>query len=330
MDYDDVSEAFRLRQQLKNDVSNVEPLGNEWGSYGVWRLVGHGSKTNEYCGRYFRSKGCLRVDLHDRIMLDGRNFKGKVFVRKVHHWCFKSSCPVCYRSGWATREAGNIEVRSKEASKRFGEVFHIICSVPPKDYALDFEALCKKAEEILFARGVVDGSSIWHPFRFKWGRGWYWSPHFHVLGFILGGYGRCRHCGVSPSISACRGCGGFEDRTRQLNAVDGWIIKVKDKRKTVFGTAWYQLHHSGVDVTKKRFHVTRWFGVVSYRKLKLTPEKREELCPICKHELEWVKYCGKRSFVTDRSSPDYERDSYEDFEEDGLPAWFAYEPKGFG
>lgn len=299
-------------------------------SFGNWQLVGHGEKTNEFCGKYFRTKGCLRTDLHAIVTLGGKNFKNKVYVKLVHHWCFKSSCPVCYRSGWATRAAGNIEARLKEASKRFGQVEHVVCSIPPKNYNLSFEALCRKAKEILFARGVVGGCLIWHAFRFKMGMGWYFSPHFHVLGFVLGGYGKCRRCGVSPSVQACGGCGGFEDRTRKLNAVDGWIVRVLSKRLTVFGTAWYQLHHSSIDSSKKRFHVARWWGVCSYRKLKLTPEKRVELCPVCKHELKWIKYCGKTSFVTDRSSFFYEREFYADYLEDGLPAWFEYEPKGWG
>jgi hypothetical protein len=50
-------------------------------------------------------------------------------------------------------------------------------------------------------------------------------------------------------------------------------------------TAWYQLNHASYDKTKKRFHIATWFGVCSYRKLKVTPEKRKELCPICQHEL---------------------------------------------
>ena len=154
----------------------------------------------------------------------------------------------------------------------------------------------------------------------------YWSPHFHVLGFILGGYG-CRSCKKTPNIDVCRGCGGFEDRTRKAYATDGYIVKALGKRKTVFGTAWYQLNHATIDTTKKRFHVATWFGVCSYRKLKVTVEKREELCPCCQHELKWLMYCGSKSFVTDRSSSNYKRDSYEDYEEDGQLVWVEKEPK---
>jgi hypothetical protein len=48
------------------------------------------------------------------------------------------------------------------------------------------------------------------------------------------------------------------------------------------------LNHSSIDVTKKRFHVATWFGVVSYRKLRISKELRKEYykrhgakCPIC-------------------------------------------------
>jgi len=43
----------------------------------------------------------------------------------------------------------------------------------------------------------------------------------------------------------------------------------------------------------KNFHVVRWSGVVSYRKLKVTIEKKKELCPICRHELVKARYFGR-------------------------------------
>lgn len=68
------------------DDFDEEPVNNSRFSYGVFQLVGHGEVANEFCGKYLRFKGCLRVDLHNLITLDGKSYKGKVFTRKVHHF----------------------------------------------------------------------------------------------------------------------------------------------------------------------------------------------------------------------------------------------------
>jgi len=149
-----------------------------------------------------------------------------------------------------------------------------------------------------------------------------------VLGFILGGYSRCRRC--KRKWNCLAGCGGFDDRSYQNFLKDGFYVKVLGKRKTVFGTAWYQLNHSSIDVTKKRFHVSTWFGVCSYLKLKVRVEKRKELCPICQHDLIGIDYHGIKSFVKDRCSPDYKQDSLEDYEEDGYSVWAERVRKRYG
>jgi hypothetical protein len=310
----------RLRRDSTDlvDDFDVEPLENGWGSYGVYQLVGNGEVTNVFCGKFMSYKGCLRVDLHNLITLDGVNYSGKVFVRKVHHWCNKPSCPVCFKSGWAIREAGNIEGRLAEASKRFGLVEHIVCSVPLRDYGLSFEALRSKAVKVLFVRGVVGGVLIFHGFRYNLRKHWYFSPHFHVLGFVLGGYG-CRGC--KRKNNCLKGCGGFDDRSYQNFLKDGYVVKVLGERKTVFGTAWYQLNHASIKKGVVRFHVASWFGVCSYRKLKVTVEKRKDLCPICQHDLGAIRYFGVKRIVFDRSSSSYRRDSFEDLEEDGRVVW---------
>ena len=300
---------------LEDDV-DVEPLANGFGSYGRFQLVGNGEVSNGYCGKFKTFKGCLRVDLHDIIASDGVNYKGKVFVRKVRFSCGKPSCPVCFKSGWAVLEAGKIEARLAEAGKHFGLVEHIVASVPLKDYGLSYEVLRGKAVRALFVRGVVGGCLIFHGFRYNLRKLWYWSPHFHVLGFILGGYARCRGC-----MKDCVGCSGFEARTRKAFESDGYIVKVFDVRKTVFGTAWYQLNHSSIKKDVKRFHVATWFGVCSYRKLKVTVEKRREFCPICEHDLNAIRYNGNR-FVFDENLSSGKRDFFADAVDDcGFPMW---------
>ena len=124
-------------------------------------------------------------------------------------------------------------------------------------------------------------------------------------------------------------CGGFEARTRRLFEKDGYIVKVLDKRKTIFGTAWYQLNHASVKIGVKRFHVSTWFGVASYRKLKVVPEKREVVCPICQHDLIVLRYFGDKYFETDRCSTNFVRDSFEDMYENGRCVWFEAPPKKY-
>ena len=129
-------------------------------------------------------------------------------------------------------------------------------------------------------------------------------------------------CGIEN-----RGCDGFVNRNYREHEKDGLYFKVKGKRKTVFGTAWYLLHHSAIDVSKKRFHVYTYFGVVSYRKLKVTVEKYKDLCRICKHERVWHDYFGSKRLVTDRHDPDFKFVDFDDVFEDGVRVYVERAPK---
>ena len=322
---------------LKNKNFSENTNSEDWGNYGDFQLVGHGRQTNANCGRFVSFKGCLHTELHNKTTLDGVNYKGKVFVRKVHASCDKPTCPVCYKSGWAVREADRITQRICEASKTSGVAEHIIVSIPKTDYGLDFEQLRLKAAKILKSRGVIGGVLIFHGFRYRSYdvynngirnmKGWYWSPHFHCIGFILNGYGQCRHCPKfnAKSIITCAGCNGFEARTRRLFEKDGYIVKVKDERKTIMGTAWYQLNHASVKRNVVRFHVATWFGTCSYRKLKVTIERRKELCPICQKELVPLRYLGNRCFIYSKESIDYQQSEFCDFDEGGGTVWLEEE-----
>ena len=307
---------------------------NEFWSHGDYELVGHGSVTDVSCGRFLGFRGCARVNLHNKVTLDGVNYSGKVFVQKVHCTCHKPTCPVCYKHGWAVREANNIAARLRECSKRFGQVEHIIVSVPHKDYHLELKALRSKiVHNVMAKRGIIGGVVIFHGFRYRsrdvllkgilHSQGWYWSPHFHVLGYILGGYRKCRICRYKKegTFIGCRACEHFEGRTRRCFDKDGYIVKVKEKRKSPVGTAWYQLNHASVKRGVKRFHVATWFGVCSYRKLKVTPELKKQVCPICQSDLKRLHYSGTKSFVCDRTADSYKQDTLEDFMEDGVIVW---------
>jgi hypothetical protein len=315
-----------------NDDVDDEPVGEGSGSFGGFELVGHGLKTNNMCGVFSSFYGCVRGDLHDHIRLVGGNFKGKAFVKVVFHSCDKPSCPVCYEHGWAAREAHKIEVRLAEGSKRFGLVEHIVATFPPEFYGLSYEVLRKKAVEILSGLGVVGGVLIFHGARYNKHRGWYWSPHFHVLGFIHGGY-RCRSC----TKTCFKGCGEFRDRAFRCFEKFGCVVKVAEdehgfsgKRITVGGTAWYQLNHATVKKGVVRFHVATWFGVCSYRKLKVVVERKKQVCPICQHELVRLIHCGVRRIVKGRSECGFVPFFYDDLVDvDGSSNWIEAPKRSF-
>jgi len=322
MSFDDGSVAFRLRQELKSCVSDVdaEPLEISNFRYGDFELVGHGSVTNKSCGLLRSFVGCPNVDLHDRITLDGENYKGKVFVKPVFFSCDKPSCPRCYKFGWAVKEAGKIELRLAEGSKHFGLVEHIVATVPPEFFHLGFEDLKVKILKVLADRMIIGGVMIFHAFRHR-----SLSPHFHVLGYILDGYGKCRSC-VRSGKKCFRGCGGWEDLKYRAYERDGCIVRVMGERITVGGTAWYQLNHASIDVSKKRARVVTWFGVCSYHRLKVSDEvkkawieKRKQICPVCRHDLVPLRYFGRVALAFGSGFP--KRGLWMDAYEDGQFVW---------
>jgi hypothetical protein len=227
--------------------------------------------------------------LHNHVGLDGVNYTGKVFVKKVFMSCDKPSCPICYKFGYAVREAKKIAARLNEASKKYGNIEHLSISIPLAWYALPFKVLVKRVWAALVERGAIGGVLIFHRDRFRGPNHSepYWSFHFHYLGFVPE-RSKCREC-----KKVCfKGCGGFVDKNYRLNEKDGCLVKVLGKRKTIAGTSWYQLHHSSYKVNAKRASVVRWMGVCSYRNLKVEIKKREEACPACGHDLVRLAYFG--------------------------------------
>ncbi len=227
------------------DDSEFEPVTSGH-RYGRFQLVGHGD-SKEYCGQFRDHYGCLRTELHNRMTLDGKRHVGEGFFVKVYYSCDKPSCPICYKKGWAVNEARRIAYRLKEGSKRFGRVEHVVASVPREDYDLEYGALRAKVRKMLQKRRVHGGVTIFHDFRYNRRRWWYRSPHWHVLGFVRGGYSQCRGC--ERKWNCLKGCGGFDDKSYQKFLKDGYHVKVVlDERETVFGTAWYQVNHATINV----------------------------------------------------------------------------------
>ncbi len=330
--------GFKIGRVVGECADN--PFRDDWANNGIFQRVGNGRQTDGRCGQTLGLKGCLNVDLHAHVSLDGVNHAGNVYIKKIIHSCDKPECPVCFKRGWAVREASAIEYRIKEASKRFGVAEHIIVSVPKTDYGLSYAEMKAKALKVLHNRGVLGGVLIFHAQRYcnkkesiAKGKpfGWYLSFHFHVIGFIDGGYAQCRHC--TKNTLECLGCNGFEGRTRREYykeggkdgagcSVSGWIVAVKGARKTIHGTAWYQLNHSTLIRGAKRSRVTTWFGVSSYVKLKLKKQDRisRDICPICQHQLEEVMYVGNEA---DSSVKQFWLNEWEEpyLDKDGSPNW---------
>jgi hypothetical protein len=102
---------------------------------------------------------------------------------------------------------------------------------------------------------------------------------------------------------------------------NGYIVRVLDERKTVFGTAFYQLNHATLRLGVKRFHVVTWFGVCGYNNFKgeglgvgVVP------CPACGEEMVRSVHVGKRRIVKDLGDAGY-RSVFadEEFDEEGKP-----------
>ena len=318
-------------------------------TFGKYQLVGHGVPTSDSCGKYLHVKGCLREDLHKGVRLDGKDYTGKMYGRLVHCCCHKPSCPICYK-GWASRQGHRIEARLAGASRLFlSEPEHFVVGIPSVDVGLDYEVLRAKVVEALYARDILGGCLIFHGFRYADRKesmrkhvpfGWRRSVHWHCLGYLRGGYARCRSCPkrASASASVCAGCHGFEAHTRELYQKDGFIVKVAEdregnvgKRISMFWTSWYLLEHSTIRTDVKRPHPLTWWGTCSYRRLHVKVEKHKDVCPICGEPLVKLIHCGERRIVVDRDSPDYVSHFTEDlYDKDGLANWCEASSGAYG
>jgi len=322
------SERLRLnRAILKNKYwfLPVDDKGHE-----NYMPVGRGKKTGDHCGRWVSFSVCKNVEGHKGVFLGGvTDCTDKVVVRHSHMWCTKSSCPVCFNRGWSVRGARRIADRLLEGDKRgFGEVEHIVVSVSIADRDLPESVLRKRCRKVLFDCGVTGGCMIFHGYREDESRGVLaWSPHYHVLGYLDGGYSRCRHCKGGD----CYACDGLQGKFYKTYWDTGYIVRVMDERETVFGTAWYQLNHATIRIGIKRFHSVTWFGCCSYRKFGSEKSKNENLCPACHEEMTRSVYVGSRHIVKDVGSPDYAPVFVDDeFGEDGEPNYIESAGGSYG
>jgi len=319
-----LAERVRLNRQIEENPYWFLPVYDR--GHEDFEPVGRGAKSSDFCGKWLGLVVCKNVEGHRQY---GDN---KVVVLHKHAWCHKATCPVCFIRGWSVRGAQNIFARLEGGVKRgYGKVEHLAVSVPPEDYGLSEKVLREKSRSALLSRGVFGGCMIFHGYRIdKKRRVLAWSPHYHVLGFILGGYDRCRNCKNQKCIGYgnFNMCRGFEARTRRLYEEDGYIVQVakdefgvKAERKNVVGTAWYQLNHATVRVSAfRRFHVVTWFGVCGNRMYAGAKFKSEDVCPVCSGDMAKSAYMGKRYICKDIGEVGYQPWFVDDmFDEKGEP-----------
>jgi hypothetical protein len=56
---------------------------------------------------------------------------------------------------------------------------------------------------------------------------------------------------------------------------------VVEKRKDIFGTAWYQAEHASYERGVKGFRIIKWSGNVAINKFKTVPKNSPQKCMIC-------------------------------------------------
>ena len=320
------SRRLRLNSAIfKNPywVLPIDDVGHE-----SYVPVGRGVKSSPLCGKHVGISVCKNVEGHEGVTVSGVDCSGKVVVRHKHLWCHRSLCPVCFIRGWSVRGARSIESRLEEGVRRgFGKIEHVAVSPSVVYHGLSEHVLRKKCRDALFDRGVLGGCMLFHGYRVDKKRDvLVWSPHYHVLGFILGGFDRCRRC--VHVRGDCASCDGFKGREVRGFRKDGIIVKVFDEReksyysdkRNIFGSAFYQLNHSTVRVGIKRFHAVTWFGVCGNRKYASPKVESEVTCPACGDVMVRSFYVGKHPFVKNVADPHYEAISLRnEFGENGEP-----------
>lgn len=202
-------------------------------------------------------KGCADVEVHTCL-----GYHNKIEAKSFKRHCYRPDCIECYKF-WIVREANKATRRIERYEGLSGlPAKHVIVSPPSWLHGEDVVKLRKEALKIVKSVNAEGGAIITHPFRqekiinvfSEENRNWFVSPHFHIVGF------------------------GWIDGTAEAFKKNGWIVKNKGVRDSVFSTFCYLLSHAGI---KKGVHTVIWFGSCSYSKLKIEKEPRTEFCTIC-------------------------------------------------
>jgi hypothetical protein len=324
-----LAQRVRLNRAILKNKYHCLPVDDA--GHEEWEPVGRGLPSSPSCAVWRGLVACKDVDraegslMHEGLSLNCEDSSGKVVVRHKHWFCHNPRCPVCFIRGFSVRGARNIASRLEEGVRRgLGKIEFVTVSPPPEQRDLPVPVLAKRARKALKDRGCFGGSAIFHGYRIDRERGCLvWSPHWHSLSFIRGGFDRCRNC--RHEHGACASCDGFKGRELRGFAQDRYLVKVHDERQTVFGSAFYELNHASTrtSFTAGRFHIVSYYGAVQNRKFKAPMLPSSDVCPVClsagrESEMVRCSYVGKKRLVKDTGHVDYKAvflDS--EFEEDG-------------
>jgi len=242
----------------------------------VWKLPGTELK-NETCGLW-KTIGCDNVWGHP---------ENKKFVKHSKISCFRSCCEYCWLEKWLARESHRstqrienyIEVfkhlqfaRSPQLQRKYLNPIHVIVSPSWNDKFMSFDKLKEKARKLINQAGIEGGLMIYHPFSKPTEENPKWTirPHFHVI------------------------CFGWVVNTKKISDSDGWVIKNKGLRDSLFSTIYYQLSHTGVS---DDVHSITWFGSLGYRakyadRFKVEDDEEHGFCDFCGCMLVNFEYVG--------------------------------------
>jgi len=287
--------ALELESYPASKRSNLEIFeelhqGTNWYTieHDGWHLPAT-DEPKEDCGKWL-FKGCLNVLAHKKS-----DYPGKIFLKTFQKSCYRADCSKCYRK-WISRQSNKATRRMEVYKKKSKEpAKHIVVSPPHWEYGKSKQELAKEAYKILKNVKGTGGAIIFHPFRYdKNLNHWYYSPHFHVVGF------------------------GWIEYTEEIYKENGWVVKNLGVRESVFSTFYYQLSHAGI---KKGYHTLVWFGDLSYSKLKIEKEPDTNACPLCRAKLRPLYHHGLFGYVP---PPETEVELFVEPE-----GWHYLEPKSF-
>ncbi len=246
-----------------NDVHYDLRHGKKSNKQLLFKMIGTGD-SKDYCGQ-FMTEGCDNVNSHP---------KGMLFARNRRLSCKKSECPKCWDI-WLIREASRITERidkyrllAQREGWRNTKPIHVIVSPPKWKQNITFTELKKEMRKMAKRAGVFGGCVMFHAYRLtKDGKNWYYSPHFHIIGY------------------------GWVKNTKKISSDEGWVIKnkgVRDSSGSVYNTVGYLLSHTAI---ADGVSSVTWFGDLGYRakySFELKPDIidcNNDTCPFCNQYL---------------------------------------------
>lgn len=252
-------QSSSILKNVREWVDNKKLFSNwEEIEYDGWKLPATREK-HDWCSLW-KTEGCLNAELHEKLGKGRRNY-----IKHFQRSCYRPSCKTCYLK-WIARQANVATRRIEKYSEKSGrKSFHLMLMVPKSQNWVSYSNLKKRANEILKIAQWTGGSVIFHPFKPKEKLGWYYSPHFHLVGF------------------------GNRHKISEAFGKFGWYVKIGEERKSVFQTFCYILSHCGI---KKGVHTLRWLGDLSYSKLEIKKEPKLTGCTVCGAKFVPVYYDG--------------------------------------